>query len=95
MNILVNSLLEPTVIVSAFKSIPQVFEDGATYRGRLKALGRHVIKTFYSDMISPTCESNLNSDQYTRLIGENVTGLLEESTFLLAKELDGQVHHFI
>jgi hypothetical protein len=78
-----------------FLIYPQVFEDGATYRGRLKTLGRQIVKALYSDAISPYIDYNLNSDQYAHLVGQNITELLEESTFLLAKELDMNVRHLI
>ena len=72
-----------------------VFEDGATYRGRLKTLGRHVVKSFYADMIFPNVDGNLNSDQYHQLVLQNVTGLLSEASFLLVRECDEQVRRWI
>jgi hypothetical protein len=58
-------------------------------------LGRHIVKSFYSDMISPNVDANLNSDQYCHLVAQNIAQLLDESTFLVAKERDEQVCHLV
>ena len=60
-------------------------------------LGHHIVKSFYSDMImiSLNVDANLNSDQYCRLVAQNIAKLLDESTFLVVKEHDEQVCHLI
>lgn len=44
-------------------------------------------------MLSPDIDPDvdLNSDQYDRLVGQNITELLDTSNFLLGKEADEQV----
>lgn len=83
------------LLCTHFRFVFQIFEDGATYHGRLKTLGRHIVKSFYSDMIFPNVDGNLNSDQYHQLVSQNVTGLLSEASFLLAREHDEQVRRWI
>ncbi|KAF8811157.1 hypothetical protein BYT27DRAFT_7208610 [Phlegmacium glaucopus] len=65
-----------------------VFEDGSTYRGRLKTLGRSIVKLYYKDALEPDIRINHNSDQQAETIRENVASLLKDSLFLLATELD-------
>ena len=91
MNVLVSTLLFPCTLLIR----PQIFEDGATYRGRLKALGRQLTKTLYSDVIAPEVVFDCNSDQYARVAGESVTEFLTQSKFLLAKERDKHVRCLI
>jgi hypothetical protein len=71
--------------------VSQVFEDGATYRGRLKTLGRTVVKMFYADLLQPDITEGHNSDQVLMVIKDNVTTALADSSFLLATERDENV----
>lgn len=69
----------------------QVFEDGSTYRGRLKLLGRTVVKACYEDLLQPEIMECHNSDQAEMVVRDNVTKALGDSSFLLAAELDENV----
>ena len=69
----------------------QVFEDGSTYRGRLKLLGRIVVKAYYRDTLQPDIVEGHNSDQVRMVVRDNVTKILEDSSFLCATELDENV----
>lgn len=75
----------------------QVFEDGSTYRGRLKILGRIIVKAYYKNLLEPNITECHNSDQVTKLVQENVNKVLEDSSFLRAAEADENVsdhsHH--
>lgn len=71
--------------------IPQVFEDGSTYRGRLKTLGRNVVKACYKDTIQPDIEECHNSDQAKIVVRDNVANILKDSLFLLATKPDENV----
>lgn len=76
---------------SLFSLVFKVFEDGSTHRGRLKSLGRTVVKSFYGDVLRPDIMEGHNSDQEARIIGDKVNDILEDSSFLLASELDENV----
>ena len=69
----------------------QVFEDGATHRGRLKTLGRTIVKAFYEDILQPNIMDGHNSDQAMMVVRDNVTKTLDDSSFLLAAEPDENV----
>ena len=69
----------------------QVFEDGSTYRGRLKFLGRTIVKSCYENILNPNIMEDHNSDQASMIVRDNVAETLRESTFLLAAELDENV----
>lgn len=69
----------------------QVFEDGSTYRGRLKLLSRTVVKACYEDVLQPNIMDGHNSDQAATIVRDNVTKILDDSTFLLAAEPDENV----
>jgi hypothetical protein len=71
--------------------ISQVFEDGSTYRGRLKLLGRTIVKAYYGDTLQPNIMEGHNSDQAMIIVRDNVTTILEDSSFLLATEPDENV----
>jgi hypothetical protein len=72
----------------------QIFEDGAAYRGRLKIMGRDVIKLHYRAALDPEIEGDHNSDQREQVIAENVKKLLDESLFLQGPP-DSNVSSFI
>lgn len=72
----------------------QVFNDGASYRGRLKTKARDIVEIFYADALRPSV-MECNSDQYQQMVAKNVKSLLDDSSFLLAPELDDQVIPFI
>jgi hypothetical protein len=57
----------------------------------LKTNARDIIDMCYADALKPSITDNINSDQYLQLIADNVKTLLNDSTFLLAPELDDQV----
>ena len=44
----------------------------------------------YADALKPSY-TDLNSDQYIEIVARNAKALLDNSTFLLAPELDNQV----
>ena len=71
--------------------VSQVFEDGSTYRGRLKLLSRTVVKACYEDILRPDIMEGHNSDQAAIIVRDNVTKILEDSSFLLATEPDENV----
>jgi hypothetical protein len=87
-----------TVLVSAksctsstfIPVVSQVFEDGASYRGRLKLLGRTIVKLYYGDLLQADITEGHNSDQAMMIIRDNVTATLQDSSFLLG-EPDGNV----
>jgi len=78
-------------ILSTFIPLFQVFEDGSTYRGRLKSLCRTTVKACYKDILQPDIMEDLNSDQATRIVRDNVSKILNDSSFLLAAEPDENV----
>jgi len=76
--------------------IYQIFEEGSTHRGRLKAMGRGVVKTHYSDALTPRFDisDGCNSDQYNALIRQQITQLLDKSSFMLGLQRDENVSVF-
>ena len=60
----------------------QIFEDGAAYRGRLKAMGRKVIKLHYRAYLNPDIDISHNSSQREDAIADNLRKLIDESLFL-------------
>ena len=60
----------------------QIFEDGATYRGRMKTLARQVVSFHYKAKLDPIIEHCHNLDQRDEAISRNVRQLIEESLFL-------------
>ena len=77
--------------------ISQVFEDGSTYRGRLKLLGRSIVKIHYEDTLQPNIMNGCNSDQAMMMVRDNVAKILNDSSFLISNELDENVsfeNHF-
>jgi hypothetical protein len=77
--------------LSTFPRLFQVFEDGSSYRGRLKLLSRTIVKACYKDIIQPNIMEDHNSDQAAMVVRDNVTKSLNDSSFLLAAELDENV----
>ena len=71
--------------------ISQVFEDSSTYCGHLKLLGHVVVKTCYEDTLKPNIMECHNLDQAMMVIRDNVTNILQDSSFLLATEPDENV----
>jgi hypothetical protein len=71
--------------------VSQVFEDGASYHGRLKLLGRTIVKEYYEDVLQPNIMEGHNSDQAMMIVRDNVTATLQDSSFLLAAEPDENV----
>ena len=57
----------------------------------MKTKARDVVDLCYADALKPSITDNINSDQYFQLIADNVKTLLDDSTFLLAPELDDKV----
>ena len=60
----------------------QIFEDGAVYRGHLKAMGREVIKLHYQADLDPDIDISHNSSQREDVIADNLRKLIDESLFL-------------
>jgi hypothetical protein len=60
----------------------QIFEDGASYRGRMKYMARDFVKFHYKDAIFPSIDICHNSDQREEIIADNVRKLVTESLFL-------------
>ena len=85
------TILSCTLMTMIVSLISQVFQDGSTYRGRLKLLCRVVVKACYEDMLQPNIVEGHNSDQAIMTIRDNVTKILQDSTFLLATEPDENV----
>lgn len=69
----------------------QVFEDGATYRGRQKNLVRPLVHMYYRSALSPDIQGNYNSAQEAEIIKDAVQELLDDLKFHLATELDQNV----
>jgi hypothetical protein len=78
-------------ILLTFPLLFQVFEDGATYRGRLKLIGRTVVKAYYQDILQPDITECHNSDQAAAAVRDGVSQILDDSSFLLAAEPDENV----
>jgi hypothetical protein len=89
MTLLVSDSL--ALLLSLFSLVFKVFEDGSTHRGRLKLLGRIIVKTYYEDVLQPDITEGHNSDQATMIIRDKVTTILDDSSFLLASEPDENV----
>lgn len=49
-----------------------------------------MVELYYADALKPLI-MDINSDQYQQKVADNVKALLDNSTFLLAPELDDQV----
>jgi hypothetical protein len=60
----------------------QIFEDGASYRGRLKTMAREVVKFYYKDAFNSDIEHCHNSDQRDNAISKKIKKLIDESLFL-------------
>lgn len=60
----------------------QIFEDGAAYRGRMKSMGRDVVKIHYRAELYPDIDICHNSNQRDGIIADNVKKLTEGSLFL-------------
>lgn len=85
------TILSCTLMTMIVPLISQVFQDGSTYRGRLKLLCRVIVKACYEDMLHPNIVEGHNSDQAIMTVRDNVTKILQDSTFLLATEPDENV----
>ena len=57
------TILSCTLMTMIVSLISQVFQDGSTYRGRLKLLCRVVVKACYEDMLQPNIVEGHNLDQ--------------------------------
>lgn len=82
------------ILYLVIPSLLQIFEDGAAYRGRLKALGRDVIKIHFRAELDPVIEYDHNSSQREKIIADNITKTIEESLFLQGP-LDRKVSFFV
>ncbi|KAF9455572.1 hypothetical protein BDZ94DRAFT_653095, partial [Collybia nuda] len=56
-----------------------VFDEGAATRGALKTLCRAALAAYYGNLVTPTCENQL---EYIETVKRNVTKLLKEGFFL-------------
>ena len=61
----------------------------------MKALGHKTVEAYYSDAFHPDIQHGHNSDDLEQVVKENVTGLLEGSSFHLAPERDENVRPFL
>jgi hypothetical protein len=73
----------------------QIFEDGACNRGRLKVMGRDVVKEFFSDQIEPSMPFGHNSAQQVEAVAEAVREVIDGSLFLKGPDLDANVSFYI
>jgi hypothetical protein len=62
-------------------SLFQIFEDGAAYRGRLKTMGRDIIKIHFQAELNPDIEHCHNSNQRDEAIAGNVKKLIDKIPF--------------
>ena len=83
-------MTEILYIINLNPPCSQVFEDGSSYRGRLKLLGRTIVKSYY-DATHDDIEVDHNSDQAVAVIKDKVTAILQDSSFLRATEPDENV----
>ena len=60
----------------------QIFEDGAAYRGCLKAMGCEVVKLHYRADLDPDIDISHSSSQREDAIADNLRKLINESLFL-------------
>ena len=60
----------------------QIFEDGASYRSRLKSLARDVVKFHYKDAFDAKIEGCHNSDQRDEAISQNIKKLIDGVFFI-------------
>lgn len=72
----------------------QIFEDGASYRGRMKGIARDIVTLHYKNELFPVIEHCHNSNQRDEVVAENVKNLLDESLFLQGPR-DNNVSFFI
>jgi hypothetical protein len=77
--------------VKGFTNCLQVFEEGSTTRGCMKAIGREVVKVHYKDQILPTLDYDHNSEDLRKVVQENVFNMIDDSTFHMGLTLDARV----
>ena len=80
-----------SLTLTTFPLLFQVFEDGSTYHGCLKALTRTIIKTYYADIIQPNIVEGHNSDQAAMVVRDTISKTLKDLSFLCAAQLDDNV----
>jgi hypothetical protein len=81
-----------TLLVSAKSCTLSTFDTRDDhYNGRLKLLGRTIVKEYYEDVLQPNIMEGHNSDQAMMIVRDNVTATLQDSSFLLAAEPDENV----
>jgi hypothetical protein len=61
----------------------QIFEDGATYRGRMKKIGSNLIPIYYAEHVWPTIDDRgQNQPEYEEMISTGASTLLRGGFFL-------------
>jgi len=73
--------------------VPQIFEDGASYCGWMKALCSKLVPVYYSNELQPDIDYPHNQEQYYEIICDNVKTLLNKSFFLQGRKDKNMVHN--
>jgi hypothetical protein len=60
----------------------QIFEDGASYQGRLKQLARDIVLLQYKDDLQPLMADLPNQTDYYTVVAQNVEILLKQGFFM-------------
>jgi hypothetical protein len=69
----------------------QIFQDGASYRSRLKALAANLVAVHYKTELEPEINYPHNELEYWELVSRNVDALLKNGMFLRGATHDENV----
>ncbi|KAH9023796.1 hypothetical protein EDB85DRAFT_2150948 [Lactarius pseudohatsudake] len=72
-----------------------IFDDGASYRGRMKTMARDIVKSHFKAELEPSLAFDHNSSEEAQAISDAVRNCLQNSLFLVGPKLDdGRTENF-
>ncbi|KAH9167798.1 hypothetical protein EDB89DRAFT_2074550 [Lactarius sanguifluus] len=73
-----------------------IFDDGASYRGRMKTMARDIVKSHFKAELEPSLTYGHNSSEQAQVISDAVKNCLRNSLFLVGPKLDenGRTENF-
>ncbi|KAH9159459.1 hypothetical protein EDB89DRAFT_2083809 [Lactarius sanguifluus] len=90
------SLNDTTYHVDHSNMTALIFDDGPSYRGRMKTMARDIVKSHFKAELNPSLTFGHNSSEQAQVISDAVRNTLQNSLFLVGPELDenGRTENF-
>ncbi|KAH9164867.1 hypothetical protein EDB89DRAFT_1911835 [Lactarius sanguifluus] len=85
------SLNDTTYHVDHSNMTALIFDDGPSYRGRMKTMARDIVKSHFKAELNPSLTFGHNSSEQAQVISDAVRNTLQNSLFLVGPELDENI----